>query len=166
MNLINNINLENVCFLHSLFLCLFYYIKYLGVVILLTPKQEKFCQCVASGMSYKDSYMTAYNCNSDATAINEGSKLALREDIQKHLETLIKPLQQAAQQTFLSEREKKRAVLWDLIQNGDDNVKCRALDILNKMDADYININHNINDSAPDISKLDTETLKRLSNGL
>lgn len=133
---------------------------------MLTPKQEKFCQCVVSGMTYKDSYMTAYDCNSDTTAINEGSKLALREDIQERVKTLMVPLHKAAQQTFLSEREKKRSVLWDLIQNGDDNVKCRALDILNKMDAEYININRNIDDNTPDISKLDTETLKRLSNGL
>lgn len=133
----------------------------------LTPKQEKFCQCVVSGMSYKDSYLTAYDANcKDRTALNEASKLALREDIQDRIKTLSIPVQQAAQRQALNERERKRAVLWDIIERGDDNAKCRALDILNRMDAEYININKNIDDTASKLSDLDTEALVKLSSGL
>ena len=125
----------------------------------LTPKQEKFCRCVVSGMSYKDSYMSAYNCTSDTTAINEGSKLALREDIQKHIESLSKPLHRAAQQQALTEREKKRAWLWNMIENAtNDSDKIRAMDILNKMDSEYINIQRIEKDETP-ISELDTDKL-------
>lgn len=28
----------------------------------LTPKQEKFCQCIVKGMNYSDAYREAYNC--------------------------------------------------------------------------------------------------------
>ena len=129
----------------------------------LTPKQEKFCQCVVSGMSYKDSYMTAYDCKSDTTAINEGSKLALREDIQKRLETLTIPLQKAAQKQALTEREKKRAWLWHMIENAtNDSDRIRAMDILNKMDSEYINIQRIEKDETP-ISDLDTNKLIELT---
>lgn len=129
---------------------------------MLTAKQEKFCQCVVSGMTYKDSYMTAYDCKSDTTAINEGSKLALRDDIQKHIKALIEPLQKAAQQTALTEREKKRAWLWNMIENAtNDSDRIRAMDILNKMDSEYINIQRIEKDETP-ISDLDTGKLVEL----
>lgn len=129
----------------------------------LTPKQEKFCQCIVSGMTYKDSYMAAYNCKSDATAINEGSKLALREDIQKRLETLTIPLQKAAQKQALTEREKKRAWLWNMIENAtNDADRLRAMDILNKMDSEYINIQRIEKDETP-IQDMDTDKLIELT---
>ena len=129
----------------------------------LTPKQEKFCQCVVSGMSYKDSYMTAYDCKSSTTAINEGSKLALREDIQKRLETLTIPIQKAAQKQALSEREKKRQWLWSMIENAtNDSDKLRAMDILNKMDSEYIDINRSLNTGNEEIKNLDTDKLIKL----
>lgn len=132
----------------------------------LTPKQEKFCQCIVSGMSGKDSYLTAYETKcSDQVAYNEASKLMLREDVQARLEAMRKPLVQAAQTAALTERERKRAVLWDIIENGDNAAKCRALDILNKMDAEYININRNIDDT-PKLEGLDMDTLLKLSNGV
>ena len=129
----------------------------------LTPKQEKFCQCVVSGMSYKDSYMTAYDCKSDTTAINEGSKLALREDIQKRLDTLTIPLQKAAQKQALTEREKKRAWLWNMIENAtNDSDRIRAMDILNKMDSEYVNIQRIEQDNTP-INDIDTDKLIELT---
>lgn len=133
----------------------------------LTPKQERFCQCIVSGKSGKDSYMEAYDSKGSAqNAYNEASKLLQREDIQARLAVLRKPLAEAARTTALSERERKREVLWNIIQNGDDNAKCRALDILNKMDAEYININRNIDDNAAALQGIDKDTLLKLSAGL
>ena len=131
----------------------------------LTPKQEKFAQCIVSGMSAKDSYYAAYDttCN-ERVAYNEASKLLSRDDMQKRLVELREPLENHARTTALTEREKKRAVLWDIIQNGDNNDKCRALDILNKMDAEYTNVNHNINENKVDLSTVDLNALKRLSD--
>ena len=130
----------------------------------LTNKQESFCQNIIKGMSYKDAYITAYNSKgSEQNAYNEGSKLMLREDIQERIKALSKPLEQAAQQQALTEREKKRAVLWEIINTGDNNDKCRAMDILNKMDAEYINVNVNKNDPSVDLNNIDISTLKTLS---
>jgi phage terminase small subunit len=126
----------------------------------LTPKQEKFCQCVVSGMSAKDAYIMAYNTKaSEQVLYNESSKLMLREDIQKKIEDMRKPLVKAAQTTALSEREKKRAWLWNMIENAtNDSDRIRAMDILNKMDSEYINIQRIEKDETP-ISTLDTEKL-------
>ena len=131
---------------------------------MLTPKQEKFCQCIVSGMSAKDSYIAAYDTKaSDQTIRTEASKLMLREDIQDRIEDLTKPIQKAVQATALTEREKKRSFLWNMINNPatSDSDKLRAMDILNKMDSEYININKTIEDK-PDISNLDTSTLIKL----
>ena len=131
---------------------------------MLTPKQEKFCQCIVSGMSGKDSYITAYeNKSNDNTAYKEAMKLLDREDIQTRIKDLRKPLELQAKTQALTEREKKRAVLWEIINTGDNNDKCRAMDILNKMDAEYINVNVNKNDSTTDLTNLDTSVLKTLS---
>ena len=130
----------------------------------LTEKQKEFCKNVVSGMSYKDSYITAYNTNcSEQVAYNESSKLMLRDDIQEEIKRISKPLEKAFQSNVLTEREKKRAVLWEIINTGDNNDKCRAMDILNKMDAEYINVNVNKNDSDTDLTNFDTSVLKTLS---
>ena len=131
----------------------------------LTNKQETFCQNIIKGMSYKDAYITAYNSKgSEQNAYNEGSKLMLREDIQERIKALSKPLEQVAQQTALTEREKKRKWLWDMIENApNDNDKLRAMDILNRMDSEYLNINVNRDEKDNDLKVLDINTLKRLT---
>lgn len=132
----------------------------------LTEKQERFCRCIVSGKTGKDSYIEAYDSKgSEQNAYNEASKLLAREDIQARLSVLRKPLEEHARATAISERERKKAVLWDIIERGDDNAKCRALDILNKMDAEYININKNIEET-PKLDNLDMDTLLKLSNGV
>ena len=126
----------------------------------LTPKQEKFCQCIVSGMSGKDSYMTAYNCNSDNTAYQESYVLLQREDIKEYIAALKKPIEKQV----ISERQKKRNFLWEVINDETQsmNDRLRATDLLNKMDSEYIQTNHNINESKTNISGLDTDTLKQL----
>lgn len=48
----------------------------------LTPKQEKFAQLVADGMTQADAYRTAYNCKKiSTTQIEEASKLLANHNI-------------------------------------------------------------------------------------
>ena len=67
----------------------------------------------------------------------------------------------------ISEREKKRTLIWEGIERciakEDENGVARYMDILNKMDSEYININRNIEDKGSDIANLDIEALKKLS---
>ena len=45
-----------------------------------------------------------------------------------------------------------------------DSDRLRAMDILNKMDSEYININRNMQDDQTAISNLDTNTLRLIAN--
>ena len=131
----------------------------------LTQKQETFCNALVSGMTVKDAYYHAYDTKcTEQVAYNEGSKLLKNERIQARLTELRKPLESHAMTTALSDREKKRQFLWDVIQNEsqDMNNRLRAVDLLNKMDSEYININKNIDDTASSLTALDTDTLKQL----
>ena len=134
----------------------------------LTQKQERFCQCIVSGMTGKDSYITAYDTKGgDNTIYAEVTRLLAREDIQERIKTLRKPLEIKAQADALSDRESKRKVIKDRIQacidKGDDTNARGWMDILNKMDAEYININRNITDQAGEVVNLDSNTLQKLS---
>lgn len=133
----------------------------------LTPKQEHFCQCVVSGMSYKDSYLTAYDTNcTDRTALNEASKLALREDIQNRIKTLSEPVQKAAQVKALNAREEQIAFIRERIaickQKEDEASIIRYTDMLNKINALYKDTEAEQKQESS-VVKLDMDTLKKLS---
>lgn len=131
----------------------------------LTPKQEKFCQCVVSGMSYKDSYLSAYDCNSDNAAYVEGSKLALRDDIQARIEALQKPIKEALGKQALTETERIKAILWEELENArtqqDHTAIARYTDQLNKLNNAYKD-SGSIEDSNNDFTTLDTSKLIKL----
>lgn len=139
-----------------------------GEYMSLTPKQEKFCQCIVSGMSAKDSYITAYDTTgNEKTVYSEATKLLAREDVSKRLEELRKPLENHARTQALTEYEKLKALAWERIEackaSEDDTAVARYMDILNKMLGNYVNINRNIDDTASSLDTLDTETLKALA---
>ena len=126
----------------------------------ITPKQQKFAECIVNGMSTKDAYFAAYNTKTtDNAAYTEGAKLLNNERVQEDIKTLQKPLIAKAASTAISEREKKRAWLWNMIENAtNDSDRIRAMDILNKMDSEYINIQRIEKEETP-ISELDTSKL-------
>jgi phage terminase small subunit len=126
----------------------------------LTEKQKEFCrEYVRNSGNGTQAYLHAYDSNSETAASIESSKLLRRDDITEYIATLNKPMENRIQ----NEREKKRTFLWNMINNPatSDSDKLRAMDILNKMDSEYININKTIEDK-PEISHLDTDTLIKL----
>lgn len=126
----------------------------------LTEKMKAFArEYYNNGGNGTEAYLVAYNTDSRTTAQRESSLLLKRADINEYIKALNIPNENKA----ISEREKKRAVLWEIINTGDNNDKCRAMDILNKMDAEYINVNVNKNDSNIDLNTIDLSTLKTLS---
>ena len=133
----------------------------------LTPKQEKFCQCIVSGMSGKDSYLTAYDTKcSDNTAYTESSKLLLREDIQKKIFTLRKPQEEAAKIQGLNARQSQIEAIQERIEickaKEDETSLIRYYDMLNKIYALY---KETETEQKPEstVNNLDISTLKRLS---
>ena len=132
----------------------------------LTPKQEKFCQCIVSGMSGKDSYITAYENNSnDNTAYKESMKLLARDDIQSRIKELRKPLELHAQTTALTETERIKNILWTELENArqqqDHTAIARYTDQLNKLNNAYKD-NNIVDNNDNDISSLDTTKLVKL----
>lgn len=134
----------------------------------LTPKQEKFCQCIVSGMSGKDSYIASYDTKaSDQVIRNEANKLLMRDDITERIKELRVPLHNHAINTALSEREQKKKLINERIQaciaKEDDTSIARYIDILNKMDQEYINIHKDISEEKTTIEQLDNVTLLKLA---
>lgn len=133
----------------------------------LTPKQEKFCQCIVSGMSGKESYLTAYDtkCN-DNTAYVEASKLMLREDIQKRIFTLRKPQEEAAKIQGLNARQQQIDFIQSRIEHclkvDDEQSIIRYTDMLNKINALYKETEQE-QKTESNVNNLDTGILKRLS---
>ena len=126
----------------------------------LTEKMKDFCkEYINNGYNATRAYLTAYNGSSDNAARIEGSKLLQRDDIADYIQALLKPSYNKA----ISEREKKRQFLWNMIENAtNDSDKLRAMDILNKMDSEYINIQRIEKDETP-ITELDTSKLLELT---
>ena len=129
----------------------------------LTEKQKAFCrEYFANGGNGTQAYLAAYDSKNEQVAANESSLLLKKEEIQDYLRTINKPLEEKAQ----SERERKRAILWGFITdpNTPNADRLRAMDILNRMDAEYVNINRNIEENKTDISTIDLEKLKQLAS--
>ena len=130
----------------------------------LTEKLKSFCrEYYSNGGNGTQAYLTAYDSNSPQAASLESSKLLQRTDVQEYLATLNKPAERKAQ----SEREQKRELIKSRIQScvdrNDDTAAARWMDILNKMDSEYININRNIDDTSTALEGVDTSTLKLLA---
>ena len=116
----------------------------------LTEKMKRFArEYYKNGGNGTDAYIAAYNTKNRVTASRESHELLKRSDILEYVKALNIPQENKA----ISEREKKRKVLWDIIHAPDANYNdiCRAMDILNKMDSEYINISKTIEDSTPNI---------------
>lgn len=133
----------------------------------LTPKQEKFCQCIVSGMTGKDSYLSAYDCNSDRVAYNESNVLLKRDDITERIQELMKPVKNHAQNTAISETERIKKILWEELANArtqqDHTAIARYTDQLNKLNNAYKD-NTVTEDNNNDIQEIDTSKLLKLVN--
>jgi len=134
----------------------------------LTQKMTDFCTEYVKNGSVTDAYITAYNWNGGrAGAQVEGSRLLAREDIQAYIMKLRKPIEKAVKRKIVNEREYKKKLIQErieeCIERGDDAAIARYLEIWNKMDGEYVNINKDITDHDAEISNLDTATLQLLA---
>ena len=135
----------------------------------LTPKQERFCQCIVEGMSGVEAYLASYNSTNaqPPTLRREANKLLKRDDITARIDQLRQPVINHAQNVAISDREQKKKLINERIQacveKGDDAAIARYLDILNKMDQEYVNINKNVEEKSP-LENLDNDSLLRVIN--
>jgi phage terminase small subunit len=105
---------------------------------MLTPKQEKFVQNIIQGMNQADAYRSAYSTKNmtdnsiyvNASKLAADAKVALR--IKELRDELAKPSIKTAQERL--------EWLSQLIDNEEEgtNEKLRAIDIMNKMQGEYV----------------------------
>lgn len=90
----------------------------------LTPKQEKFCQGIVSGLNQSDAYRSAYNCEGmqPETINNNAYKLTQDNDIATRIEHLRKPIAERVGRTL----EQHIARMLELASRGDKLNKIEA----------------------------------------
>ncbi len=133
----------------------------------LTPKQEKFCQCIVSGMSGKDSYISAYNTKaSEQVIFNESTKLLKRDDITARIKELRKPLENHYQNIAINERQQQIDFIKERIEickvKEDEQSIIRYTDMLNKIYSCYKDTETE-EKTDQTIKDIDTATLIKLS---
>ena len=133
----------------------------------LTPKQEKFCQCIVSGMSGKDSYISAYNTKaSDQTIYTESLKLLKRDDITERIKELRQPIENTIQNINISERQQQidfiKSRIQECIKKDDEQSLIRWNEQLNKIYALYKDTETEQKTEST-VTNLDTTTLIKLS---
>lgn len=99
---------------------------------MLTPKQEKFAQCVADGMSQADAYRVAFNVKQTTkpeTTQANASRLMANGTISARVAELRERLTQKALWT----REMSVAALLEAYQEGNASAKVAAVKELNAM---------------------------------
>jgi phage terminase small subunit len=105
---------------------------------MLTAKQEAFVQNIIQGMSQADAYRSAYSCKnmSDNAIYVNASKLASDAKVTLRLKEL---REQLAKPSIMSAQERLK---WLTDRIADDNVdinaKLKAIDIMNKMQGEYV----------------------------
>lgn len=128
----------------------------------LTQKMKDFCYAYARSGNATQAYLEAYDTTNYNVGRLQGSLLLQRSDITEFLNEINKP----TMNKIVNEREKKRKILWDrierCIENENDAAVARYMDILNKMDSEYVNINRNIDETGEKLASLSTEQLNQL----
>ena len=104
---------------------------------MLTAKEEKFSVDVFSGMTLTDAYKDAYNTSNmtDKTANEKASLLAKKDKIRARIEELRK---EANSKVILTAIQRKEMLTDIAITNDNVDSKMKAIDILNKMDGEYV----------------------------
>lgn len=105
---------------------------------MLTAKQEKFVQNILEGMTQADAYRSAYSCKrmTDKTIWENASRLMADSKVTARLSELRDKL---ANEKIMS-AQKRMEWLTELIkgEEASNSDKLKALDILNKMDGEYV----------------------------
>lgn len=103
----------------------------------LTPKQESFAKAIAlEGKSYVDAYRNSYSTKnmSDEAIYVEASNLANNPKISLR----IKELAQEADSPRIMSAIQRKERLTTFAEYEDPNVAMKAIDLLNKMDGEYV----------------------------
>lgn len=129
-------------------------------------RHEKFAQEVAKGLSQRKAYRVAFPSSlkwKDETVDSKASALAKNDKVLARVQEL---KEQSTSKAVMTATQRKEW-LSSLIQNDDETTqnKLKAVDLLNKMDGEYIEkvqLGGNVNNP---FEGLTTDELKKLVNG-
>lgn len=128
----------------------------------LNARQKSFCEFyVASGNATESAIKAGYK---EKTSRVTASKMLTKANIKKY----IKELQEKTKTSRIMTAIERREFLTEVIKNGNEKIQDRlkALDILNKMDGEYIEkmqLSGQVNTNP--LSGLTTEELRALAGG-
>ena len=105
----------------------------------LTAKQEKFAQAIAlENMNQADAYRSAYNTErmAERTVWDKAYLLAKKDEVRAR----VAELRQQAMTPKVMTAQKRKERLTEIIDDPDIdiNAKLKAIDLLNKMDGEYV----------------------------
>jgi phage terminase small subunit len=107
-------------------------------IYMLTPNQEKFVQGIIEGKSQAEAYREAYpkQRSSDKTVWEAASRLMANSKVNARIKEL---RDQLAKPSIMSAQERMEW-LTNLINNAEEgtNEKLKAIDIMNKMQGEYV----------------------------
>ena len=105
---------------------------------MLTAKQEEFAQNIIKGMSQADAYRSAYNTSrmTDKTIHEKASRMANDDKVRARITEL---RGQIATESIMT-AQKRLEWLTELVYNEESCVsdKLKAIDIMNKMQGEYV----------------------------
>lgn len=104
---------------------------------MLTNEQEKFAQCVAlDGMNQSDAYREVFDVADwkPSSIWTEASVMASNPKVAQRIEELKAQVVSPKIMTAIQRKEK----LTEHANNEDPNVSMKAIDLLNKMDGEYV----------------------------
>ena len=105
---------------------------------MLTAKQEQFAQNIIKGMSQADAYRSAYNTSrmTDKTIHEKASRMANDDKVRARITEL---RGQIATESIMT-AQKRLEWLTELVYNEESCVsdKLKAIDIMNKMQGEYV----------------------------
>lgn len=112
---------------------------------MLTAKQEKFVRNLIQGMSQREAYKNSYDAEnmSDKVIDNEASKLFKSHEISMRYKELQDSLDKHTIMTAQERLEYLTGIIQDIQREqgevpADLNTKIRAIDIMNKMQGEYV----------------------------
>lgn len=126
----------------------------------LTEKMKNFCrEYLACSCNATEAYVRSYNTSNRKTATVAAGELMRRDDIKEYIEKLKNPYLD----DNLTERERIRALLWDIATNKEERTEnvCRALDLLNKMEGNYV-VNNVVEATERPLKEMSTEDIKEI----
>lgn len=136
----------------------------------MTDKEKLFCECVANGYTFTDSYIIAYlpkTSNRDSIR-NSASRLAAKPDLRAYIDDLTKLKLERTNQVNLLDTSARYNLITDrvlkCIHEGDESNLIKYLDILNKMQGTYVTITKDVTERP--YENLTTEDLQALRDAL